>query len=486
VLQVCVVKNLAHARRILAMNTLAFTVCFACWMLYGALITYLTDTQVVAFSQGEIGWLIGTPVLTGALMRLPMGLLTDRFGGRQVFTALMATTSVPLYLVGECDTFSEFFLAGLGFGCCGASFSVGVAYTSTFFAKQNQGTALGIFGVGNTGAALSSIGAPSLLQSLTVQDPEGWRMLPRLYAGMLLVTAVVFYFSTIEHHIASPRRSLLDRLQPLRYVRVWRFGAYYLLVFGGFVALAQWLIPYYVNVYSMSVTSAGFMAALFSFPSGVIRAFGGWLSDRFGARPVMYWVLGTCIVGATLLMVPRMESYSPGSGVQARAAGVVTEVERNVITVGDTRYEIRAKDHEWLEAQRARAFIPFPTSMSWHEPVVQVGETVERKGLLAQGMTLIYFQANVWIFTTIVGVVALAMGIGTAAVFKHIPDYFPNEVGTVGGMVGVLGGLGGFICPMLFGSMLGATGLWTSCWLIIGVIACGCLLWMHVVIRTRR
>ena len=127
----------------------------------------------------------------------------------------------------------------------------------------------------------------------------------------------------------------------------------------------------------------------------------------------------------------------------------------------------------------------FPKSASWQEPAVKVGDEVSKKQLLARGVTHIFFQANVWIFTGLVFVVGIAMGIGKAAVYRHIPDYFPNDVGVVGGMVGVLGGLGGFFCPIIFGYLLQATGLWTTCWMFFLALTAACMVWMLSVIRRR-
>ena len=184
----------ARANKILAMNTMAFTVCFAAWMMNGVLITFLVEHYVFHWDKAQMGWLIGTPVLSGAVMRLPMGLLTDRYGGRPVFALLIVISAVPMYLVSHADSYAGFILGGLGFGLCGASFAVGIAYTSVWFSQERQGLALGIFGAGNAGAALTVMGAPVLLNMLTDDgaDLDGWRMLPRLYAVALVITAAVF------------------------------------------------------------------------------------------------------------------------------------------------------------------------------------------------------------------------------------------------------------------------------------------------------
>ena len=254
--------------------------------------------------------------------------------------------------------------------------------------------------------------------------------------------------------------------------------------------IPQWLIPYYVNVYSMSVVSAGFMASIFSLPSGVIRALGGWMSDLWGARPVMHGVLLSCLICSALLIVPRMDIWSPGSGVMARGGGVVKSVGDGEIVVaarqGDVRYPYQQQTGEAVSEQiRVSGTLVFPKSASWQEPAVKVGDEVSKKQLLARGVTHIFFQANVWIFTGLVFVVGIAMGIGKAAVYRHIPDYFPNDVGVVGGMVGVLGGLGGFFSPIIFGYLLQATGLWTTCWMFFLLLTAVCMVWMLSVIRRR-
>ena len=152
------------------------------------------------------------------------------------------------------------------------------------------------------------------------------------------------------------------------------------------------------------------------------------------------------------------------------------------ITVGDVRYPLQRVPEEWL-ARRDASTLVLPTKAFWQMPVVGVGERVNKRQLLARGITHIYFQANVAVFSGLLLIVGFMMGLGMGAVFKHIPDYFPSEVGVVGGIVGVIGGLGGFLCPLLFGALLQRTGLWTTCWMFFGVLSLVCLAWMHVVIQ---
>jgi MFS transporter, NNP family, nitrate/nitrite transporter len=473
-----------RAISVLTVNTIAFAVCFACWMLYGVLITFLVDNNIFKFDAAQIGWLIGIPVLTGSVLRLPVGLLTDKYGGRPVYAILMIFSAIAVFMVSFCNSFVEFLIAGLCFGLSGAAFAVGIAYTSIWFSKEKQGTALGVFGAGNAGAAATSFGAPHLLNMLTnnMQNLDGWRYLPQVYAAVLLLTVVIFWFFTYPKKVEGKENSTIaQQLAPLKVARVWRFGLYYFFVFGGFVALSQWLIPYYLNVYGMSLATAGLMAALFSLPSGLIRALGGWLSDKFGARIVMYAVLISCLICCVLLCIPRMDIQSPGQGVMATKKGVVTSITATEIKVDDIAYPIRTKQEGNIItiADQNDQLLVWPTFTSWQEPAVKVGDKVVKKQLLARGITHIFFQANVWIFTFLVLIIGVMTGIGKAAVYKHIPDYFPKDVGVVGGIVGVIGGLGGFVGPILFGYLLGYTGIWTTCWFFFSVLIVACLVWMH-------
>jgi len=465
--------------RVLILNTIAFTVCFAAWMLNGVLVTFLADNHVFDWGPVETGWLIGLPVLTGAVLRLPLGIITDKVGGKWVFGGLLLLSAVPMFLLSRVDGFWGFALCSIGFGLTGASFAVGIAYTSVWFPKKWQGTTLGLFGAGNSGAAITTFLAPTLLRNLSDNgaNPEGWRTLPMIYAGGLIVMGIIFIILTVNRRPDNPARTLSESLKPLKMTSVWRFGLFYFLVFGFFVAFSQWLVPYYVNVYSKPLVAAGFLAAMFSLPSGGVRALGGWMADKINPGKLLYYVLGSSLFLSLLLLVPKMEVLTPGPGIMAAEAGIVTDAGPDFIRIGTKEYSLvaRGPEHNFSDNQ----VIVWPKKELWQEPVVKPGDQVSKKHLIAKGVSRIYFQANIIIFSILVIIIGSIWGIGSATVYKLIPLHFPDKVGLVGGMVGMLGALGGFFGPILFGYFLQGTGLWTSSWMFIFLLSAACLIWLY-------
>jgi MFS transporter, NNP family, nitrate/nitrite transporter len=472
------------AKAAMVMATVAFTTCFAAWVINAVLVSYLVATEVFPFDAGQVGWLLALPILTGAISRVPLGIMTDKLGGRIVLPCVMLFISVPLFLLSYATEYMHFLLCSLGFGVAGGSFAVGVGYVSTFFSKAKQGTALGVFGMGNAGASLTTIFAPTLLNYFTADKTnlDGWRTLPKLYAAIVVVCALAFFFTT-KHRVSSAEaKPLKERLAPLKSAIVWRFGLYYFFVFGAFVTLAQWIIPYSTNVYGLTVVQAGFLASAFSLPSGVIRAAGGWLSDRIGPRSVMYWVFGSCVLICVILAVPRMQIESAGGGINAKKAGVVDSVTNEMISVAGVEYKLAAAPAA-KQATLDDGSQILPSVATWHETIVAPGDKVTKKQLLARGISNIYYPANLWIFAVLVVGIGIATGIGKAGVFKFIPDQFPDSVGAVGGMVGLIGAMGGFFLPPIFGFLLTTTGLWSSCWMVLAGLSLSCLVWMHLVVR---
>ena len=336
-------KVLVTSHRILFLNTLAFTVCFAVWMFNGVLVSFLVDNQLFKWTPVEIGWLLAIPVLSGSIFRLHGGIWTDKYGGKWMFGGLLFLCAIPMYLMSYANSLVAFALCSFGFGIAGVGFSIGIAFTSLWYPKEWQGRALGIFGMGNFGAGITTLVAPTLLKKLTDNGTnlEGWRELPQIYAAALVIMGIVFLiFAKNKKSQTAKGKSFVQMLSPLKQIRVWRFGLYYYLVFGCFVALSQWLVPYYLNMYSVSLVTAGLLASIFSMPSGFIRALGGWLSDKHGARKVMYWIfIASCVI-CFMLIVPQMEIESPGEGISAKGKGRVTLVTDSLIKVDAVKYPL--------------------------------------------------------------------------------------------------------------------------------------------------
>ncbi|AYG47421.1 NarK/NasA family nitrate transporter [Pseudomonas sp. Leaf58] len=389
---------------VLGMSTTAFTICFMVWMMFAVLGVPIKD--LLDLNETQFGLLAATPVLSGSLVRLPLGMLGDRFGGRIVFFVLMLVCVLPIYLVGSAHEYWQFLLLGLFVGLAGGSFSVGIAYVAKWFEASRQGLAMGIFGAGNAGSALTKFLAPAIIAAAS------WQMVPKVFSAILFVTAVMFWCFTYEdksHRVASSV-SLRDQLATLKDPRVWRYCQYYSIVFGGYVALALWMTQYYVGEYGFSLQSAALLAACFSLPGGVLRAVGGWLADRWGAQSVTWWVMWVSWVCLFLLSYPQTD-----------------------ITL----------------------------------------QTVD-------GPRSFHIGLNVWVFTALMFVVGVAWAFGKASVFKYIADEFPDRMGAVSGIVGLAGGLGGFVLPILFGALVDLTGVRSSNFMLLYGVVWVSLIWMYL------
>jgi len=398
--------------RALGLSTLAFTVCFAVWTIFS--IIGVQIKQDLGLSETQFGILVATPVLTGSLSRIFLGVWTEQFGGRLVYTLQMLITAVCTWLLSSVETYEMFLVAALGVGLAGGSFIVGIAYTSQWFEKERQGTALGIFGAGNVGAAVTNFGAPFLVIAF------GWEQTAQIYSVILAIMAVSFYVFSKEDPTLRARRersekppSVLMQLEPLKNMQVWRFSTYYFFVFGGFVALASYLPRFYVGAYGLELATAGMLAAMYSLPGSVFRALGGWMSDKWGARAVMYFTFIVSLIALFVMSYP------------------------------ETRYVV-----EGIEG-------PIEFTIGISLPV----------------------------FVTMTVVLGFVMSLGKAAVYKHIPVYYPDNVGSVGGLVGMIGGLGGFFLPIGFGVLNDAIGIWTNSFMLLFALVAVSTIWMHVAIR---
>jgi MFS transporter, NNP family, nitrate/nitrite transporter len=399
----------ADQRRALSLSTFAFTICFAVWTIFG--IIGIRIKADLGLSDTQFGLLVGTPILTGSLIRLILGIWSDQYGGRVVLTLTMLSAALMTALLNFAYDYPTFLFAALGVGIAGGSFAVGVAYVSKWFPKDRQGTALGIFGAGNVGAAVTIFVAP------TIMVAYGWHAVALVWAASLAVTAVVFFLLTKDDPDLARRRaagvkpeSVRAMLVPLANIQVWRFSLYYFFAFGGFVALSLWLPRYLIGVYGLDIKMAGMIGAAYSIPASAFRAYGGHLSDKFGARRITYWSF------------------------------MVTATCTFILSYPATQYVI----------QGIRGPVTFGAQL----------------GIVG--------------FVIVAIVLGFFMSLGTAAVFKHVPVYYPDRVGAVGGVVGTVGGLGGFVLPIAFGALSDLTGIWQSCfWLLFGIVMTA-LVWMHL------
>ncbi|THT98437.1 NarK/NasA family nitrate transporter [Lampropedia puyangensis] len=399
----------ATATRVLAASTVAFTVCFMVWMVF-AVIGIPIKNQL-GLSETQFGLLAAMPVLSGSLIRVPLGIWTDRFGGQQVFFALLLLSVVPVWLLAYATQYWQFLVLGLCLGLVGGSFSVGTPYVARWFSNERKGLAMGVFGAGNSGSALTKFIAPTLMAAAG----GSWVIVPKVYAVVLLATAIVFWFfsaSRPEHLVHSETR-FVDQLALLKDRRVLRYCQYYSVVFGGYVALALWMTKYYIGEYGFSMELAALLAACFSLPGGVLRAVGGWISDRYGAFKTTWWVMWVCWVCFFLL------SYPP------------------------TAFTVQG----------------------------------------VQGPLQFSLGLNAWAFTALLFIVGIAMAVGKASVFKFIANEFPDNIGAVSGIVGLAGGMGGFLLPILFGVLLDITGVRSSCFMLLYGAVCISLICMHFSFR---
>ncbi|QWD65458.1 nitrate/nitrite transporter [Polynucleobacter sp. MWH-Aus1W21] len=397
-------KTSNKAYSVLIVSTLAFTVCFMVWMMFGVI--GIPIKKALNLNATQFGLLTATPILTGSLVRVPLGIWTDRFGGRIVMFILMLSTVIPIWMMAYATEYWHFLTIGLFVGLAGGSFSVGTPYVARWFPKNRQGFAMGVYGAGNSGAAVNKFVAPALVVAF------GWAMVPQVYAAVMLGMAILFWmFSASDpSHLVSSNISFKDQLKALKDPKVLRYCQYYSIVFGGYVGLSLWMVQYYVGEFGLEIRTAALLAACFSLPGGVLRAIGGWLSDKYGAHQVTWWVMWVSWVCLFLLSYPQ------------------------------TDFTIQT----------------------------------------INGPQTYHIGLNIYAFTTLMAILGVAWAFGKASVFKYIGDDYPNNIGTISGIVGLAGGLGGFILPIMFGAILDITGVRSSAFMLMYGVVWVSLIWMYL------
>ena len=392
-----------QALSVLIVSTLAFTVCFMVWMMFGVI--GIPIKKALGLNATEFGLLTAMPVLTGSLIRVPLGIWTDKYGGRIVLSCLMALTVPAIWMMSYATEYWHFLCIGLFVGLAGGSFSVGTPYVARWFPRNQQGFAMGIYGAGNSGAAVNKFVAPALVVAF------GWTMVPQVYAGIMLTTVVLFWlFSHSDaSHLVPSNVKFSDQLKSLKDPRVMKYCQYYSIVFGGYVALSLWMVQYYVGEFGLDIRSAALLAACFSLPGGVLRAVGGWMSDKWGAHSVTWWVLWVSWICLFLLSYPQTD-----------------------FTV-----------------------------------------------LTTAGPKTFHIGLNIYAFTGLMFILGIAFAFGKASVFKYISDDYPTNIGAISGMVGLAGGLGGFVLPIMFGALMDLTGIRSSAFMLMYGVVWISLIWMY-------
>jgi NNP family nitrate/nitrite transporter-like MFS transporter len=347
----------------LSLGTLSFVVCFAAWGLISSFAPQFR--QNLHLTATQTAFLVAVPVILGALARIPVGMLTDLYGGRVVFTVLMLVAAIPPVWAASVSSYKMLVAAAFFLGLAGSSFAVGVGFVSRWYPPRKQGTALGVYGLGNIGQSIVVFGGPVLAVTL------GWQAIFRGISALLVIWAVVFFlFARNSPNVPRPQ-GLNEMLRVLRSERLaWVLSAFYGLTFGGFVAFSIYLPTLLRDQFHLNAASAGLRTAGFVVLATLLRPVGGWLADRIGGAQVL-----------------------------------------SVVFFG---------------------IVPFSLLLAWQ--------------------SIIPFTAGA------LGCAAL-LGLGNGAIFKLVPQYFPRDTGTVTGLVGAIGGLGGFFPPLLLGAFSDAAGV---------------------------
>jgi len=379
------------AAKALILSTTSFGVSFAVWGLIAALAP--TFTQLYNLSATQKSVMIAVPVMLGSIGRIAAGMLADRFGGRNVFAALLIAAAVPAIAIGFSTNFTQLLILGLFLGIAGTTFPVGVGFTSRWFAAEKQGTALGIYGMGNIGQSIAVFFAPVL--ALQFGD---WRTVFFVFGAVSVVWGVLFYFLAQDDSASARPKSVAEMLAPLKTSSTaWILALFYFLTFGGFVALALYMPTFLRELFNLTPTDAGARTAGFVVLATLMRPVGGILADKFGGAKVLVLVFGAIAVLSLFLSFPDI--------------------------------------------------VPF---------------TIGALGCAA------------------------ALGLGNGAVFKLVPQYFPKETGTVTGLVGAFGGLGGFFPPLELGIVKDATGSYTLGFVLLSAFAIVCIVFNYASFLRKR
>jgi NNP family nitrate/nitrite transporter-like MFS transporter len=363
----------------LTLGTGAFAVCFAIFGSVSAMMPALR--QRLGLTPIQVSIALAVPVLLGSLGRIPLGILTDRVGGRKVFLGVLVCSILPAALMGWVGNYEALLLCGFFIGIALASFSVGVGFVSGWYPPARQGFALGVYGAGNIGQSLAAFGAPLVVGLFAAEAWGFWT-----FAVLASVWLVLWALLARDAPRAAPAKRLADFVRPLRETMSWVLSLYYFLTFGGFVAMAIYLPIFLTETFNLPRTDAGLRTAGFVVLATAMRPVGGVLADSIDGRTILLWVFPFTGVMAVFMACPLMSTFTVG----------------------------------------------------------------------ALGM-------------------AAAIGLGNGAVFKLVPQHFPRTVGSVTGLVGAAGGLGGFFPPLVLGVIHQTTGSFTGGFVLLALFCVLCL-----------
>ena len=369
-------KSAANQNLFLA--TIAFAVAFANWGIISGLAPLLKKELGLSVTQASV--MIAIPVLLGSVGRIPLGLLTDRYGGRIVFSILLMFTIVPAIALALDHSYPSLLFWGFVMGLAGTSFAVGVAFVSGWFPPNQQGTTLGIYGAGNIGQSVAVFGGPVLAQAIGIPATFMVFSLAAVFWG------IIFAFGANNAKPPSQSKTFAENIAVLKTEKLaWVLSGFYALTFGGFVALSIYLPTLYKEVFALAPADAGARTAIFVLIATLSRPVGGVLSDRLGGQKLLLYVfLGIALTS-------------------------------------------------WLMATN-----------------------------------------SIWLFNLGAVCCAVLFGLGNGGVFKLVPQYFPNQTGSVTGLVGAAGGLGGFFPPIILGICRDMTGSYVMGFVLLIIFALGC------------
>ncbi len=308
---------------VLTCATTAFGVCFAVWALYAPLGPYFREELHI--SEAQLALLISIPALLGSVMRIPMGILTDMYGGRKVFSLLMVFCFFPTMAAMYANSYVFLLVCGFLFGMSGTSFAVGIPHVSRWYPQQRQGLALGIYGIGNVGAALSTLFAPRLITYFG----GDWHSIFPIYAVPCLVMAVLYWQYTTDAPTKTKSKSLSEILSVFRRAPLaWTFCVFYWVTFGGFVCFSLFLPSYFKKVYDITPVQAGDLTTLFIFVTSFIRPIGGYLADRMDGRKMLIVLF---LLAAALLIMEGLQPSLTVASIVFVSLGALLGIGNGVV-----------------------------------------------------------------------------------------------------------------------------------------------------------